>query len=127
MEAIQQISEVINQINDISNTIASAVEEQTATANEMSRNVPRPPRGREKLPRTLLGAPSGSKHHAGRHNAQQAASELARMAAELQQLVSQFKYEKQEELRPTPASRDAANRVAGNSKTRSQQVYSSRP
>ena len=37
VEAIRQISEVINQINDISNTIASAVEEQTATANEMGR------------------------------------------------------------------------------------------
>ncbi len=39
VDAIRQISEVINQINDISNTIASAVEEQTATANEMGRNV----------------------------------------------------------------------------------------
>jgi methyl-accepting chemotaxis protein len=39
--AIRQISEVINQINDISNTIASAVEEQTATANELQRLVSR--------------------------------------------------------------------------------------
>ena len=39
VDSIQQIGKVIAQINDISNTIASAVEEQTATANEMSRNV----------------------------------------------------------------------------------------
>src|SRR5947209_5873438 len=37
--AIANISEVIDQINGISNTIATAVEEQNATTNEMSRNV----------------------------------------------------------------------------------------
>jgi methyl-accepting chemotaxis protein len=39
VDAIGQISAVITQINDISNTIASAVEEQTATTNEIARNV----------------------------------------------------------------------------------------
>ena len=39
VEAIASISGVINQINDISSTIATAVEEQSATTNEMSRNV----------------------------------------------------------------------------------------
>jgi methyl-accepting chemotaxis protein len=37
--AIGQITAVINQINDISSTIASAVEEQTATTSEMTRNI----------------------------------------------------------------------------------------
>ncbi|MFD2091257.1 methyl-accepting chemotaxis protein, partial [Blastococcus deserti] len=37
--AIGRISEVIGQINDFQLTIASAVEEQTATTNEMSRSV----------------------------------------------------------------------------------------
>jgi ABC-type transporter Mla subunit MlaD len=36
--AIGTVSGVINQINDISVTIASAVEEQSATTNEMTRN-----------------------------------------------------------------------------------------
>src|SRR5580704_9756031 len=39
VDAIASISGVINQINDISGTIATAVEEQNATTNEMSRNV----------------------------------------------------------------------------------------
>ena len=39
VEAIGTISGVIKQINDISSTIASAVEEQNATTNEMARNV----------------------------------------------------------------------------------------
>ncbi len=38
VEAIGQISAVIGQINDYQTTIASAVEEQTATTNEMSRS-----------------------------------------------------------------------------------------
>jgi hypothetical protein len=39
IESIQQTGAVIAEINDLSNTIASAVEEPTATATEMSRNV----------------------------------------------------------------------------------------
>ena len=37
--AIAEVSEVISQINDYQTTIASAVEEQTATTNEMNRSV----------------------------------------------------------------------------------------
>ncbi|RLV47088.1 methyl-accepting chemotaxis protein, partial [Nocardioides mangrovicus] len=39
VEAMGQISAIITSINDYQLTIASAVEEQTATTNEMSRNV----------------------------------------------------------------------------------------
>ncbi|HKI31573.1 MAG TPA: methyl-accepting chemotaxis protein, partial [Gemmataceae bacterium] len=39
VDAIKQIGEVIDKVNDISSTIAGAVEEQTATTNEMGRNV----------------------------------------------------------------------------------------
>ena len=39
VEAMDEITDVINEVNDISGTIASAVEEQSATTNEMSRNV----------------------------------------------------------------------------------------
>lgn len=37
--AIRRISEIISQINDFQTTIAAAVEEQTATTNEMARSV----------------------------------------------------------------------------------------
>ncbi|MDO5628159.1 MAG: methyl-accepting chemotaxis protein [Mobilicoccus sp.] len=37
--ALAEISEIINRINETQSTIASAVEEQTATTNEMSRSV----------------------------------------------------------------------------------------
>ncbi len=39
VEVIGTISGIINQISDISATVASGVEEQNATTNEMSRNV----------------------------------------------------------------------------------------
>jgi len=39
VESIGSITSIIHQINDISGTIATAVEEQSATTNEMSRNV----------------------------------------------------------------------------------------
>ena len=45
VEAIAEVGSIINQINDISNTIASSVEEQTATTNEISRNVGEAARG----------------------------------------------------------------------------------
>ena len=39
VQAITQIAGIIREINEITNTIASAVEEQTATTNEISRSV----------------------------------------------------------------------------------------
>jgi hypothetical protein len=46
--AIGSISGVIRQVNDISGTIATALEEQSATSSEMSRNISRRRRVREK-------------------------------------------------------------------------------
>ncbi|WP_311774237.1 MULTISPECIES: methyl-accepting chemotaxis protein [unclassified Nostoc] len=39
VQAITQITDIINQINDFQSTIASAIEEQTTTTNEISRNI----------------------------------------------------------------------------------------
>jgi methyl-accepting chemotaxis protein len=95
VEAIKQISAVINQINDFSNTIASAVEEQTATTNEIGRNVSEAARGTEEIAKNITAvAQAAGSTTEGASNSQQASSELSRMASELQQLVSQFKYER---------------------------------
>lgn len=93
VDAIQKITEVINQINDISSTIASAVEEQTATANEMGRNVAEASKGANEIASNITSVASAADSTSqGAANSQQAASELSRMAAELQQLVSRFTY-----------------------------------
>lgn len=93
VEAIQKITEVINQINDISSTIASAVEEQTATANEMGRNVAEASKGANEIASNITSVASAAESTSqGAANSQQAASELSRMAAELQELVGRFQY-----------------------------------
>jgi methyl-accepting chemotaxis protein len=87
VDSIQQISQVIAQINDISNTIASAVEEQTATAAEMSRNVGEAAKGTAEIAENITAVAQAAQNTTqGASNSQQAASELARMASDLQRL-----------------------------------------
>jgi methyl-accepting chemotaxis protein len=94
VEAIGQITTVINQLNDISNTIASAVEEQTATTNEITRSVSEAAKGSSQIVENIISVATAAKSTTeGATNTQTAAQELARMAAELQQLVGQFKFD----------------------------------
>jgi len=93
VNAIGQIGTIINQINDIQNTIASAVEEQTATTNEISRNVADAARGSGEIAQNITGvARAAQGTSAGATDTERASAELARMAAELQKLVSQFTF-----------------------------------
>ena len=86
--AIGQIGSIINQINDIQNTIASAVEEQTATTNEMSRNVTEGAKGTEDIAKNITGvAQAAQDTSAGAVKALGAARALAAMASELEKLV----------------------------------------
>ena len=90
--AIAQIGAIINQINDISNTIASAVEEQTATTNEIGRNVTEAARGSVEIAENITGVALAAKSTAdGASATQSSAAALTKMAAELRQLVSRFK------------------------------------
>ena len=92
--AIGQISTVITQINDISNTIASAVEEQSATTGEMSRNMTEAATGVGEISHNITGvAQAAQSTTSGATDTQGVARELTRLAAQLQQLVGQFKYE----------------------------------
>ena len=92
VEAIGQISQIIDQINDISNTIASAVEEQTATTNEMTRNVSEAAKGSTEIAQNIVGvATAATSTSEGATDTQKAAASLTRMAADLQGLVGRFK------------------------------------
>ena len=55
VDAIGEITEVINRINDISNTIASAVEEQSATTAEIGRNVTEAAKGTQEIAQNITG------------------------------------------------------------------------
>jgi methyl-accepting chemotaxis protein len=91
VDAIGTISQIIDQINDISNTIASAVEEQTATTNEISRNVSEAAKGSTEIAQNIVGvASAASSTSEGAADTQKAAAELTRMAATLQGLVGRF-------------------------------------
>ena len=94
VEAIGQISGIINQVNDISNTIASAVEEQTATTNEIGRNVAEAAKGSAEIAQNICAVATAAKSTTeGAGNTRTAGEELARMAGELTRLVSKFRYE----------------------------------
>ncbi|MDY3554194.1 methyl-accepting chemotaxis protein [Gemmata sp. JC717] len=92
VEAIGQIGRVINQINDIQNSIATAVEEQTATTGEMSRNVAQAAHGGSEIALNITGVAQAARSTTeGANETKLAADELARVAQGLQKLVAQFK------------------------------------
>ena len=92
MDAIASISQVINQVNDISSTIATAVEEQNATTNEMSRNVSEAARGSGEITSNIAGvAQAAESTSRGATETQNAAQLLVQMSTQLRSLVEQFK------------------------------------
>ncbi len=91
VDAIASITAVINQINDISSTIATAVEEQNATTNEMSRNVAEAAQGSGEITSNIAGvAEAAQSTSRGSADTQKAAQELVQMSAQLRGLVAQF-------------------------------------
>jgi methyl-accepting chemotaxis protein len=100
VEAIGTISGVINQINDISATIAAAVEEQSATTNEMTRNASEAATGAGNISANIGGvaqAADGTSVHA--QESQKAAQDLADIAAQLSSLMGRFKIERRDSPR----------------------------
>ena len=92
VDAIATISDVINQINGISSTIATAVEEQNATTNEMARNVSEAAHGSGEITSNIAGvAQAAESTSRGANDTQKAAQQLVETSAELRRLVEQFK------------------------------------
>ncbi len=90
--SIGTISEIIRKINDISSVIASAVEEQAATANEIGKAVGNAASGSTEIARNVDSVSKVSRDTTqGANNSQKAAANLTKMAAELQTLVGRFK------------------------------------
>ncbi|MGY5885007.1 methyl-accepting chemotaxis protein [Modestobacter lacusdianchii] len=91
VSAIGRISEIIGSINDFQLTIASAVEEQTATTNEMSRSVQEAAGGSTEIATNITGvsaAASSTTQSLGQ--TRQAVDELSRMASDLRSSVATF-------------------------------------
>ena len=91
VDAIGEISRIIGQINDYQLSIASAVEEQTATTNEMNRSVAEAAAGSTEIASNISGVATAAQNTTqGVVEAQRAVEELTRMSAELQSLASRF-------------------------------------
>jgi methyl-accepting chemotaxis protein len=89
--AIQSISQIVKQIAEYQNGIASAVEEQSVTTQEISRSINDAAKGSADIA-SSMGAVSEAVQQsgAGASKTRDGASELMGMAQELQKLVAQF-------------------------------------
>lgn len=106
VDAIDQVVNVINQVNELAHTIASAVEEQSATASEIAMNISQAASAANEvssstvqtasLTREITGA-IGEVAHAsagaaeGSNKVNTASETLKNMAHNLQDMVNQFK------------------------------------
>ncbi len=91
--AIGRISDVIGQINDYQLTIASAVEEQTATTSEMSRSVSEAAQGSGQIADNITGVSTAADSTTQALTQTRAAvDELSRMAADLRTTVGRFSF-----------------------------------
>jgi methyl-accepting chemotaxis protein len=91
--AIGEISSIIASINDFQLTIASAVEEQTATTNEMSRGVAEAAAGSGEIAVNITGVASAADSSAqvlGQMG--DAVTELARLSTDLRTRMATFTY-----------------------------------
>jgi len=105
VDAIASISAVINQINDISCTIATAVEEQNATTNEMSRNVNEAAHGSGEITSNITGvAEAAQSTTRGATDTQRASQQLVETSTQLRRLVEQFKINASENSRGNGAA-----------------------
>jgi methyl-accepting chemotaxis protein len=91
--AIEEISTIVSQISDRQTTIASAVEEQTATTNEMSRSVQEAASGTTEIASNITGVSTAAESTTqALGQTRTAVDELSRMAAELRTTVGRFTY-----------------------------------
>ena len=96
--AIVQISAIISKINDLQNSTAGAVEEQSATTNEMGRNVSDAAKGSYEIAENInkvAEVAAGTTKTAA--DTLLAAEEIARLSGELHDLIKQFKFDKKSE------------------------------
>ena len=89
VKAIADVTQIITQVNDISNVIASAVEEQTATTAEIGRNVTEAAMGTSNIASSISGvAHSAELTTSGAAQTQTAARSLSEMASQLQKMAA---------------------------------------
>ncbi|TQN40791.1 methyl-accepting chemotaxis protein [Blastococcus colisei] len=93
VSAIDEISQIVAQISDRQTTIASAVEEQTATTSEMSRSVQEAAGGTGEIAANITGVSTAADSTTqALTQTRVAVDELSQMAVELRAAVGRFTY-----------------------------------
>lgn len=94
VSAIGEIGQIIGKINEISMTIAGAVEEQAATTTEISRNMAEAARGTSEVVQNITSVSTASKSTAeGAANVMAASKILSKMGEDLMEVAGRFKIE----------------------------------
>lgn len=96
VDAIAQVSTIIRQISDLQNSNAGAVEEQSATTNEMSRNVAEASKGEHEIARSIASvATAATATTSAASETLEAAKNLTHLSNELQRVVEKFKFQEE--------------------------------
>jgi methyl-accepting chemotaxis protein len=96
VEVIGQITEIIDQINQIQTSIAGAVEQQAVTTSEIGRTVNEAAMGTQEIASNITSVASAAEQTAaGAASSMDASRSLARMASELDSLVMQWRVDPQ--------------------------------
>ncbi len=94
VEALSRIHSTIHRISEFQHSIASAIQQQTTATDEISRNISEASTGASEISRNVSELAATSKHtRAGAGEVKTSSSEVAKLGAELSQLVAQFRYE----------------------------------
>src|SRR5271165_3913572 len=95
--AIGEIGTVIGRISDIQNHVASAVEEQSLTTNEITSNLAEAAKGGAAISKSIAAVADAARCGAsGVVETQKSAEAVERMAEELHELLARFQYEAEE-------------------------------
>ncbi len=91
VEAIDRISSIINQVNEIQATIALAVDEQRTTTNEIGRSIAVAAQGSSEIASNITSVADAARSTTvAASDAQSAADQLQQLSAELGTLVARF-------------------------------------
>ena len=92
LKAIAEIGGVVGRISELQSTIATAVEEQAATTDEIGRNVTEAAQASADIARNVTGVAAAARETAsGSGSVRSASAEMSRMAVELRALLGQFR------------------------------------
>lgn len=112
--AIDQVCKIIGEISEIQGTIASAVEEQTVTTNEIIRSVTQAASGMNEINSNMISvADSARDTSQGANQMQTSATDLSEMSSEMSALIGHFRFDDEPGPAPHAAAPAPANRDRG--------------